>query len=275
MAEILPEMGYSEIFQKIDPQKSWRDEENLLPAMALIPEFLDGRNPNRSHFIHYPNVLLEVAATDFVGMAGVGMDAASYDEKDSDNAKKLGGATLTQLAAGIVTAVPILVSEQTQAWTLAASAGSDFTLSCPTGAKAVAGGYDNPSGDVQGPADTRSGIEVRHTLSSFDHREAGDRELAVIVDEAAAGGGKLRAAEAGDADPRIEGEELAGQRSGIEIAGRFAAGQQEARAQDAGRLNSAGSRGALIFTSVTRRSTDIGPTFCVARKANWMPLTSR
>jgi len=90
MAEILPEMGYSEIFQKIDPQKSWRDEENLLPAMALIPEFLDGRNPNRSHFIHYPNVLLEVAATDFVGMAGVGMDAASYDEKDSDNAKKLG-----------------------------------------------------------------------------------------------------------------------------------------------------------------------------------------
>jgi hypothetical protein len=58
--------------------------------MALIPEFLDGRNPNRNHFIHYPNVLLEVAATDFVGMAGVGMDAASYDEKDPELAKKLG-----------------------------------------------------------------------------------------------------------------------------------------------------------------------------------------
>ncbi len=90
MNDILPELGYSEIYQKVVPEKSWRDEENLLPAMALIPEFLDGRNPNRSHFIHYPNVLLEVAATDFVGMAGVGMDAASYDEKDSDNAKKLG-----------------------------------------------------------------------------------------------------------------------------------------------------------------------------------------
>jgi hypothetical protein len=90
MAEILPELGYSEIYQKIDPQKSWRDEENLLPSMALIPEFLDGRIPNRSHFFHYPNTLSEVAATDFVGMAGVGMDAASYDEKDPELAKKLG-----------------------------------------------------------------------------------------------------------------------------------------------------------------------------------------
>jgi len=92
MAEILPELGYTEIFQKIDPQKSWRDDENLLPAMALIPEFLDGRNPNRSRFIHYPNMPSEtaVAATDFVGMAGVGMDAASYDEKDPEVAKKLG-----------------------------------------------------------------------------------------------------------------------------------------------------------------------------------------
>ena len=66
----------------------------------------------------------------------------------ADNAKKLGGTTLTQLAAGIGVAIPLLVSEQTQAWSLAASAGSDFTTSCPTGAKAVAGGYDNPSGDA-------------------------------------------------------------------------------------------------------------------------------
>src|SRR5438067_2322265 len=49
----------------------------------------------------------------------------------------------------------------------------------------------------------------------------------------------------------------------------------EARAQDAGRLNSAGSSGGLIFTSVTLRSTDSGPTFCVASKANWMPSTLR
>ena len=31
----------------------------------------------------------------------------------------------------------------------------------------------------------------------------------------------------------------------------------------------------LSLTCVTRRSTDIDPTFCVARKANWMPSTGR
>ncbi len=105
--------------------------------------------------------------------------------------------------------------------------------------------------------------------------EPGDRDLAVVVDEAAAGGGELRPAKPGNVDGGIEREQLAGQRPGVEIAGRFAAGQQQARAQDAGRLNSAGSIGALIFTSVTRRSTEVGPTFWMARKANWMPSTSR
>lgn len=91
MAELLPLLGYSEIHNKIDPQKSWRDDDNLLPAMSLIPQFIDGRDPNRSRYIRYPNVHVDVAATDFVGMAGVGMDAASYDEKeDPALAKKLG-----------------------------------------------------------------------------------------------------------------------------------------------------------------------------------------
>jgi len=86
----LPFLGFSEIYGKIDPQKSWRDDDNLLPAMALVPQFIDGRDPNRNRYIRYPNVNTDVAATDFVGMAGVGMDAASYDEKDADVGKKLG-----------------------------------------------------------------------------------------------------------------------------------------------------------------------------------------
>ena len=105
--------------------------------------------------------------------------------------------------------------------------------------------------------------------------EAGDRDLAVVGDEAAAGRRELRAAEARDAQRGIDREELAGQRPGVQIAGCLTAGQEEARAQDAGRVKSAGGSGALIFTSVTRRSTDTGPTFCVARKANWMPSTAR
>jgi hypothetical protein len=90
MAELLPFMGFSEVYGKIDPQKSWKDDDNLLSAMSLIPQYIDGRDPNRSRYIRYPNVRADVAATDFVGMAGVGMDAASYDEKDSELAKKLG-----------------------------------------------------------------------------------------------------------------------------------------------------------------------------------------
>jgi hypothetical protein len=90
MAELLPFLGYSEIYSKIDPQKSWRDDDNLLPAMSLIPQFIDGRDPNRNRYIRYPNVNVDVAATDFVGMAGVGMDAATYDEKNPVEAKKMG-----------------------------------------------------------------------------------------------------------------------------------------------------------------------------------------
>ena len=106
--------------------------------------------------------------------------------------------------------------------------------------------------------------------------QAGDREVAVVVHEACrrprANRGPPRPAMA---KRRIEGDELARQRAGIEVAGRLAAGNQETRAQDAGRWNSAASIGALTFTSMTRRSTDSGPTFCVARKAIWMPSIGR
>src|SRR5207245_11572060 len=71
-------------------EQSWRDKENYLPSMALIPQFLDGRDPNRSRYIHYPGLDYEVAATDFVGIAGIGLDAADYSDKDPELAKKLG-----------------------------------------------------------------------------------------------------------------------------------------------------------------------------------------
>jgi hypothetical protein len=90
MADLLPFMGHNEIYSRIDFEKSWRDKENYLPSMALIPQFLDGRDPNRSRYIHYPGLDYEVAATDFVGIAGIGLDAADYSDKDPELAKKLG-----------------------------------------------------------------------------------------------------------------------------------------------------------------------------------------
>jgi hypothetical protein len=90
MADLLPFLGYMEIYSRIDFEKSWRDKENYLPSMALIPQFLDGRDPNRSRYIRYPGMDYEVAATDFVGIAGIGLDAAEYSDKDSSVAKMLG-----------------------------------------------------------------------------------------------------------------------------------------------------------------------------------------
>jgi hypothetical protein len=90
LADLLPFMGYDEIYNKIDFEKSWRDKENYLSSMALIPQFLDGRDPNRSRYVRYPGMLYEVAATDYVGIAGIGLDAADYSDKDPAVAKKLG-----------------------------------------------------------------------------------------------------------------------------------------------------------------------------------------
>ncbi len=90
LADLLPFLGHMEIYSRIDFEKSWRDKENYLPSMALIPQFLDGRDPNRSRYIRYPGMDYEVAATDFVGIAGIGLDAAEYSDKDSSVAKMLG-----------------------------------------------------------------------------------------------------------------------------------------------------------------------------------------
>ena len=104
--------------------------------------------------------------------------------------------------------------------------------------------------------------------------QAGDREVAVVVDEPAAGGRELRAAEAGDGERRIEREQLARQRAGVQVAGRLAARQQQARSRSRA-FEQRGSRSMLTLTSVMRRSTDCAPIVRVAWKAIWIPSTAR
>lgn len=60
----------------IDPSKSWRDKDNLLPAQTLVGPFLDHRTSEALWWVSYPRVSSPVAATHFVGVAGVGLDAA-------------------------------------------------------------------------------------------------------------------------------------------------------------------------------------------------------
>jgi len=64
----------------------------------------------------------------------------------ADNAKKLGGNTLAQIVGGIGAAIPTLITVKSSPWSLNPSGQNDFSATCDAGQKAIAGGYDNPSG---------------------------------------------------------------------------------------------------------------------------------
>src|SRR5258708_4681638 len=103
--------------------------------------------------IRFPSPAMMVALLAlFVALSGTAVAAGVVPLAKralvADNAKKLGGATLTQVAGGIIGAVPKLVTVSTQPWSLNGGGGSDFSVACSSGAKAIAGGYDNPVGDA-------------------------------------------------------------------------------------------------------------------------------
>jgi len=94
MVELLPYLGpdKSALYGRINRQKSWRDPENLTQAGILIPQFLDVQYPRNTWWVRYPGMGAneEVAATHFVGITGIGLDAGYYDPADPATTKKLG-----------------------------------------------------------------------------------------------------------------------------------------------------------------------------------------
>lgn len=82
MAGLLPYLGHNTLYQKINFNDSWRDPTNWIPASTLVSEFLDPSYPTSSHYLTLPGLPFEVAATHYVGIAGVGLDAADYDSAD-------------------------------------------------------------------------------------------------------------------------------------------------------------------------------------------------
>jgi len=115
-----------------------------------------------------PAIVIALLAL-FVALSGsavaAGIVPLSKRALVADNAKKLNGATLKNIVAGIATAAPALVNVQTQAWSLNAGGANDFSLACPSGAKALAGGFDATSGDAAA-LDTRPAPTRRHGRSS-------------------------------------------------------------------------------------------------------------
>lgn len=101
MAGMLPYLGYENISRDINPERSWRPEydaankrmidDNARLGSALIPAFLDPASSPSTWWVEVPSVPgHRYAATHYVGIAGVGLDAATYTADDPAQAKKMG-----------------------------------------------------------------------------------------------------------------------------------------------------------------------------------------
>jgi hypothetical protein len=90
MADLLPFLGYEVTYSRIKADKSWQDRDNAVPAVTLVTPFLDGHSHERDWYVRYPRMDHDVAATHFVGVGGIGLNAAEYSRSDPAVAKKLG-----------------------------------------------------------------------------------------------------------------------------------------------------------------------------------------
>jgi len=92
MAGLLPYLGYQEVYNDIQFKDSWRAEQNMKQGSVLIPAFLNPRYPRPTWRAHPASVGVarDLGATHFVGIAGVGVDAADWPANDPGTAKKLG-----------------------------------------------------------------------------------------------------------------------------------------------------------------------------------------
>ncbi len=86
MVALLPKLGHRTLYDNIALYASWKDERNWLAAQTMVPEFLSPVYPDVSRVVSYPGLPLDVAATHFVGIAGVGVDAANYPHDPDDPA---------------------------------------------------------------------------------------------------------------------------------------------------------------------------------------------
>jgi hypothetical protein len=93
LAELLPYLGsgeYSELYDAIAWEKSWRDADNQVVASSLVSHFLNPWSSRPAWWVPYSHVGAPVAATHFVGIAGLGLDAAEFSKENKAVADKIG-----------------------------------------------------------------------------------------------------------------------------------------------------------------------------------------
>lgn len=90
MAELLPSLGYDVLYSKIDKTQGWNSPQNLQAGRAWIPEFLDPGQESDSWRAKLGSLGgRELGGTHFVGLSGIGQDAAELADTP-ENAKRLG-----------------------------------------------------------------------------------------------------------------------------------------------------------------------------------------
>lgn len=92
LAGLLPYLGQGQLYSQIDPQNAaWFDEANLPAAESWVPEFLVPYYPANTWRAYDPRGGgAAYGATNYVGLAGLGLDAARYNPRDPKLARKLG-----------------------------------------------------------------------------------------------------------------------------------------------------------------------------------------
>jgi Protein of unknown function (DUF1559) len=90
LASLLPYLGPEQASLQIDPNKSWRDPKNLVSASTIVPQFLDPASNFTTWWVVFPSLGEPVAATHYVGVAGIGRDAANHSSSEPGWAEKLG-----------------------------------------------------------------------------------------------------------------------------------------------------------------------------------------
>jgi hypothetical protein len=90
-AELLPFLGDGD-YQgvELNPNGSWREGPNLVVAQMALPQLQAEMPAGTLPRIHYPGLEAAVGPTHYVGVSGIGYDAAEYLADDPAVAKKLG-----------------------------------------------------------------------------------------------------------------------------------------------------------------------------------------
>lgn len=91
MIDLLPMLGKGDIFNEIDPKLSWKNEKNLHAGVNWVPEFINPQYPRETWQARVTSVPTHnLGATHYVGLSGIGMDSAEWDDANPATRKKLG-----------------------------------------------------------------------------------------------------------------------------------------------------------------------------------------